>query len=58
MRGQGYGKAFLQGLIAMSKASEAGAVDIGTGDSGHDQLVHYQKLGFRTTSIVAGFFED
>ena len=58
MRGQGHGKGFLQGLIAMLKASGAGTVDIGTGNFSHDQLALYQKLGFRITSIAAGFFDD
>ena len=42
----------------MSRASGAGAVDIGIGNSNHDQSAQYQKLGFRVTSIVAGFFDD
>ena len=52
---QWHGKAFLQGFIATLRASGAGAIDIGTGISSHDQLALYQKLGFRITSIVAGF---
>ncbi len=58
MRGQGHGKAFSQGFIAMLKARGARAVKIGTGNSSLDQLALYQKLGFRITVIVAGFFDD
>ena len=58
MRGQGHGKAFLLGLLAMLKARGARAVEIGTGNSSLDQLALYQKLGFRITGIVAGFFDD
>ena len=58
MRGQWRGKAFLQGLIAMSKAREARAVEIGTGNSNLDWLSPYHKLGFRITGIVRGFFDD
>jgi ribosomal protein S18 acetylase RimI-like enzyme len=58
MRGQGNGKAFLQGFIAMLKARVARAVEIGTGNSSLDQLALYQKLGFGITGIVAGFFDD
>ena len=58
MRGQSHGKAFLQGLIAMLKARGARGVEIGTGNSSLDELALYQKLGFRITGIVAGFFDD
>ena len=58
MRGQGHGKADLRGLIAMLKALGAREVEIGTGNSSLDQLALYQKLGFRITGIVAGFFDD
>ena len=57
MRGQGRGKAFLAGLIAMVKARGGRAVDIGTGNSSLDQLALYQKAGFRITGIVAGYFD-
>ena len=56
MRGQGRGKTFLAGLIAMVKARGGRAVDIGTGNSSLDQLALYQKAGFRITGIVAGYF--
>ena len=42
----------------MLKARGARAVEIGTGNSSLDQLALYQKLGFRTTGIVAGFLDD
>ena len=42
----------------MLKARWGCAVEIGTGNSSLDQLALYQKLGFRITGIVAGFFYD
>ncbi len=58
MRGQGHGKAFLQGLIAMLKARVPRAVEISTGNSSLVQLALYRKLSFRITRIVVGFFDD
>jgi|MDTB01.2.fsa_nt_gb ribosomal protein S18 acetylase RimI-like enzyme len=57
LRGQGHGKAFLLGLVAMIKARGGKAVEIGTGNSSLDQLALYQKAGFRIIGIVRGFFD-
>ena len=42
----------------MLKTRVACAVEIRTSNSSLDQLALYQKLGFRITGIVAGFFDD
>ncbi|QHJ69365.1 GNAT family N-acetyltransferase [Planococcus halotolerans] len=56
VRGRGYGKKLI--LHALSEAKRLGFanVEIGTGNSSVNQLMLYQKCGFRIDSIDRDFF--
>lgn len=56
VRGRGFGKKLV--LHALSEAKRLGftAAEIGTGNSSIDQLMLYQKCGFRIDSIDHDFF--
>lgn len=55
-QGKGFGKHLV--LDAVKKAKKAGynTIEVGTGNSGIDQLALYQKCGFRMVSIDKDFF--
>lgn len=55
-QGKGYGKTLV--LHAIGKARECGAtsIEIGTGNSSVQQLMLYQKCGFRIVGVDPDFF--
>lgn len=55
-RGQGYGKRLIQHALSKAERLGFGNVEIGTGNSSVDQLMLYQKCGFRIDSIDRDFF--
>lgn len=55
-RGQGYGKRLIQHALSEAERLGFGHVEIGTGNSSADQLMLYQKCGFRIDSIDRDFF--
>ena len=55
-RGQGYGKRLIQHALSEAERLGFGNVEIGTGNSSVDQLMLYQKCGFRIDSIDRDFF--
>ncbi|WP_282020470.1 GNAT family N-acetyltransferase [Planomicrobium okeanokoites] len=55
-RGQGYGKRLIQHALSEAERLGFGHVEIGTGNSSVDQLMLYQKCGFRIDSIDRDFF--
>lgn len=55
-RGQGYGKRLIQHALSEAERLGFGNVEIGTGNSSADQLMLYQKCGFRIDSIDRDFF--
>ena len=56
MRGRGYGKKLIFHALSEVKRSGFVNVEIGTGNSSVDQLMLYQKCGFRIDSIDHDFF--
>ncbi len=56
VRGRGYGKKLILHALAEAKRLGFAAVEIGTGNSSVDQLMIYQKSGFRIDSVDHDFF--
>lgn len=56
MRGRGCGKKLILHALAEAKRLGFAAVEIGTGNSSVDQLMLYQKSGFRIDSVDHDFF--
>lgn len=56
VRGRGYGKTLILHALAEAKRLGFNAVEIGTGNSSVDQLMLYQKSGFRIDSVDHDFF--
>ena len=56
VRGRGYGKKLILHALSEAKQSGFAKVEIGTGNSSVDQLMLYQKCGFRIDSIDHDFF--
>lgn len=54
--GQGFGKKLILHAIEESKKLGYKTIEIGTGNSGVNQLALYQKCGFRLISIDRDFF--
>ena len=52
---QGMGGALLRHAIAAARAQGARSLEVGTGSFG-DQLLFYQRAGFRVSAIVRDFF--
>ena len=55
-RGRGFGKKLILHALAEAKRSGFTHVEIGTGNSSVDQLMLYQKCGFRIDSFDRDFF--
>jgi len=55
-RQQGYGKALLMDAIEKAKEHGAKMLEVCTGNSSIDQLVFYQKCGFRMKAIERDYF--
>ncbi|MDT3427387.1 ribosomal protein S18 acetylase RimI-like enzyme [Paenibacillus forsythiae] len=55
-QGKGIGRKLLQAAIEIAKASDARAIEIGTGNSSLQQLALYQKCGFRIIGVDRDFF--
>lgn len=55
-QGQGFGKQLVEHAIATTKEQDYKIMDVGTASLGIEQLMFYQKCGFRMTSIDHDFF--
>ncbi|MFD2383035.1 GNAT family N-acetyltransferase [Paenibacillus xanthanilyticus] len=55
-QGRGFGKALLAAAVEEARRRGAAFMEIGTGNSGFQQLYMYQKCGFRMMSIDHDFF--
>jgi ribosomal protein S18 acetylase RimI-like enzyme len=55
-QGLGIGKKLILNAIEKAKTQNAKTIEIGTGNSSIDQLIIYQKCGFRITGIDRDFF--
>ncbi|WP_020006962.1 GNAT family N-acetyltransferase [Salinicoccus albus] len=55
-QGQGFGKQMVEHATAAAKEQGYKIMDVGTASLGVEQLMFYQKCGFRMTSIDHGFF--
>ncbi|TYP77523.1 GNAT family N-acetyltransferase [Paenibacillus methanolicus] len=55
-QGRGFGKALLAAAVGEARKQGAAYLEIGTGNSGMQQLYMYQKCGFRMMSIDHDFF--
>lgn len=56
MRRQGMASALIKHVIAQAREKGLHAVEIGTGETSHDQIRLYEKLGFVRDGILPGFF--
>lgn len=57
LRGQGYGKATMQAIIAEAQQRRVKAVCVGTANSSWTNIAFYQKCGFRMDSVRKNFFD-
>ncbi|XMB25298.1 GNAT family N-acetyltransferase [Paenibacillus sp. BR2-3] len=55
-QGKGIGKKLIFNAMEKAKEQNAKTIEIGTGNSSIDQLMIYQKCGFRITGIDRDFF--
>lgn len=55
-QGNGYGKKLVQHAIDEARSRGFDTLEVGTGNSGTNQLAMYQKAGFTITSIDFDFF--
>lgn len=55
-QGQGFGKQLVEHAIAATKEQGYKIMDVGTASLGVEQLMFYQKCGFRMTAIDHDFF--
>ncbi|MED4727048.1 GNAT family N-acetyltransferase [Aneurinibacillus migulanus] len=55
-QGKGYGKAILQTICEMYKEKGYQSIIVGTANSSIENLIFYQKAGFRMTGIKRDFF--
>lgn len=56
VRGKGYGKQLIHHALSEADRLKFTRVEIGTGNSSVDQLMLYQKCGFRIDSVDHDFF--
>ncbi|MDB5054628.1 MAG: family N-acetyltransferase [Bacilli bacterium] len=56
LQGKGIGKKLIFDAIEKARLLEVKTVEIGTGNSGIQQIALYQKCGFRITGIDRDFF--
>lgn len=57
LRGQGYGKAMISGVIEEVKARGMKAVHVGTANTSWENIAFYQKCGFRMDSVRKDYFD-
>ena len=55
-QGEGFGKQMVEHATAAAKEQGCKIMDVGTASLGVEQLMFYQKCGFRMTSIDHDFF--
>lgn len=56
-RGQGYGQAALKAIFAVGAGQGVEAVIVGTATTSVENIIFYQKCGFRMDSIRKNFFD-
>lgn len=56
MRRQGMASALIRHVVELARQRGLAAVEIGTSETGRDQIRLYEKLGFKRDGIIPGFF--
>jgi ribosomal protein S18 acetylase RimI-like enzyme len=57
LRGQGYGKAIIRGIIEEARQQGVRSVCVGTANTGLSNIAFYQKCGFRMDSVRKDYFD-
>jgi ribosomal protein S18 acetylase RimI-like enzyme len=55
-RGQGYGKALIAGIINFARQQPTQALMVGTANTSIENIMFYQKCGFRVDSVRKDYF--
>jgi ribosomal protein S18 acetylase RimI-like enzyme len=57
VRGRGYGKSMVRGVLEEARRRGVRAVLVGTANTGLDNIMFYQKCGFRMDAVRKDFFD-
>ena len=55
-RGQGHGKAVMNQLLTLARQRRVKSLVVGTANSSSDNILFYQKCGFRINSVRKNYF--
>lgn len=57
-RGRGLGRAAIEAVAALARATGADRLLVGTADSSNGTIAFYRRVGFRDAGRLVGFFDD